>query len=54
MVECTICGAEITLDDDTIVNELVTCDECGSELEVTAVNPYAVEEAPQADEDWGE
>jgi len=54
MVECVICGAKLELTDDTINGELITCEECGSELEVTGVNPFEVAEAPQAEEDWGE
>jgi alpha-aminoadipate carrier protein LysW len=54
MTECVLCGAELTLPDDTVVGELITCHECGSELEVTGVNPFTVAEAPQEEEDWGE
>ncbi len=54
MVECVICEAEVQLPDDVMSGELVICDECGTELEVTCTEPYAVEEAPQEDEDWGE
>lgn len=54
MVECTVCGAHLTLQDDTVVGELITCPECGTDLEVTGVDPLTVSEAPQADEDWGE
>lgn len=54
MVECVVCGAELTLAADTVEGELITCDECGSELEVTGVDPFTVEEAPQEEEDWGE
>ena len=54
MVECIICAAEITFDDDTIIGELITCADCGTELEVTGVNPFTISEAPQVQEDWGE
>ena len=54
MVECVICGYEITLLEDTVVGELITCTECGTELEVTGINPFTVKEAPQEEEDWGE
>ncbi|HEX9973485.1 MAG TPA: lysine biosynthesis protein LysW [bacterium] len=54
MTECVVCGAELTLADDTVVGELITCNECGVELEVTGVNPVTVAEAPQEEEDWGE
>lgn len=53
-VECPICDAEINLAIDTIQGELIECPECGSELEVTSIDPFKVEEAPQAEEDWGE
>ena len=54
MVECVVCGAELTLDSDTVIGELITCAECGTELEVTGTNPFTVAEAPQVEEDWGE
>lgn len=54
MTECVVCGAELTLPDDTVVGELITCPDCGSELEVTGVDPFTVAEAPQEEEDWGE
>jgi len=33
---------------------LVTCPDCGVELEVTSVNPIELTEAPQEEEDWGQ
>ena len=35
MAECPICGADITLAADAEEGEIMTCDDCGSELEVT-------------------
>jgi alpha-aminoadipate carrier protein LysW len=32
----------------------VECLDCGTELEVVDINPFKVQEAPQAEEDWGE
>lgn len=54
MAECPVCGAEIELKADTILGELLECSDCGTELEVTKLNPFKVEEAPQEEEDWGE
>lgn len=54
MVSCPVCDAELTLTDDAVVGELMECADCGSELEVTSVDPPAVEEAPESEEDWGE
>ena len=52
MAECPVCGAEIPLDSDIEKGEIVACDDCGSELEVTG--PDSVQEAPQEEEDWGQ
>ena len=54
MIECVVCGAEVTLDEATLKGELVECDECGSELEVVSTDPFEVAEAPVEQEDWGE
>jgi alpha-aminoadipate carrier protein LysW len=53
--ECPVCAAEVAAPSDVIVGELLDCEECGSELEVTAVSPAVeVAEAPMSAEDWGE
>ena len=52
MAECPVCGAEIVLDDDIEIGEIIACDDCGSELEVTGKD--RLQEAPQEEEDWGE
>ena len=52
MTECPVCGAEFTLSPDTEEGEIISCEDCGSELEVTGED--SVKEAPQEEEDWGE
>ena len=52
MAECPVCGVEFTLSPDTEEGEIISCEDCGSELEVTGKD--SVEEAPQEEEDWGE
>jgi len=52
MAECPVCGAEFSLPAGTEEGELITCEDCGSELEVTGKD--SVQEAPQEEEDWGE
>lgn len=54
MSECVECGAEIDLDDDVEVGEIVDCPTCGSELEVVEVDPVVLELAPELEEDWDE
>ncbi|MFL2562538.1 MAG: lysine biosynthesis protein LysW [Arenicellales bacterium] len=54
MTECPVCGAEIAFAQGTVVGELLECADCGSELEVTGLDPATVAEAPETEEDWGE
>jgi alpha-aminoadipate/glutamate carrier protein LysW len=55
MAECIECGAPLNLQEDNIEKgEILSCPECGVELEVTAVKPTQVALAPQEQEDWGE
>jgi len=54
MTTCTECGADLTLHDDLEVGEIIDCSTCGTELEITAVDPPVLERAPELDEDWGE
>ncbi|NNM33572.1 MAG: lysine biosynthesis protein LysW [Gemmatimonadetes bacterium] len=55
MAECPVCGGDIPVDSDVIVGELLDCEDCGSEVEVRALEPaLQLEEAPAAAEDWGQ
>lgn len=51
--ECVECGSPIELRNPEL-GELVVCDTCGAELEVTGLNPLKLEAAPEEAEDWGE
>jgi len=51
---CIICDAELALDSQTVKDELIECEECGTELVVVSLDPIVIEEAPQTEEDWGE
>ncbi|MEM2914150.1 MAG: lysine biosynthesis protein LysW [Candidatus Bathyarchaeia archaeon] len=55
-VVCPECGAEISISDDVTQGEIITCQDCGLELEVKEVNHdnVAVEELQIEGEDWGE
>ncbi|MFH0875510.1 MAG: lysine biosynthesis protein LysW [archaeon] len=55
MTECEECGAALSLDENKLeVGEIVSCPDCGVELEITGKNPLAVALAPMEEEDWGE
>jgi len=53
-VNCPECAAETPMTDDAIVGEIVQCPDCGSDLEVTGLEPVMVAVAPELEEDWGE
>ncbi len=52
--ECPECVAEIPLLGELLKGEILTCPDCGAELEVTGVDPIQLALAPQVEEDWGE
>ncbi len=54
MSECPVCDAQVTIPDDPVEGELFECEECGAELEILALGPIAIGEAPEMEEDWGE
>ncbi|MDR9445154.1 MAG: lysine biosynthesis protein LysW [Haloquadratum sp.] len=59
MVETTtatdpVTGEEIEIPADVEIGEIVDSPASGAELEVVAVDPVVLEEAPELEEDWGE
>jgi len=52
--ECPECGETLTLEEGTIQGEIMQCPSCAVELEVTKLDPFTVEPAPEEEEDWGE
>ncbi len=52
--ECMVCGGSVDVPANVMVAELLDCDACGTELEVTSIEPLEVREAPMAAEDWGQ
>lgn len=53
-IACLVCGSNLATPADVVANELIDCEACGSEFEVTGLNPLAIIEAPLEEEDWGE
>jgi alpha-aminoadipate/glutamate carrier protein LysW len=52
MAECPECGGTITVPKGTETNEIIQCEECGSDLEVTGTDTVQI--APEEEEDWGQ
>jgi alpha-aminoadipate carrier protein LysW len=53
-LNCPECIADLTLEKDTIVGEIIVCPDCGVDLEVMSLEPPQVDLAPMEEEDWGE
>ncbi|HEX2051143.1 MAG TPA: lysine biosynthesis protein LysW [Actinomycetota bacterium] len=51
---CPECGSNVGVQDGTRFGEVVTCGECGVELEVIQTAPLQLALAPEVEEDWGE
>ena len=54
MADCPECEAELELQDDVEKGEIVTCSDCGADLEVVGMAPVELDLAPEEEEDWGE
>ena len=53
--ECPVCAGAIDAPTDAMLGELLDCEDCGCELEVTQLLPaIQLAEAPMSAEDWGE
>ena len=52
--EDPITGDEIEIPADVEVGEIIDSPITGAELEVVSLEPIALEEAPELEEDWGE
>ena len=53
--KCPECDAEIDVPDDAVDGEILTCDECGSDIEVVKSGGKSqLRKAELKGEDWGE
>ncbi len=55
-VTCQECGGTITIPDDAIVGEIISCPDCGIDYEVSQINNGSIQLkiAEDIGEDWGE
>jgi alpha-aminoadipate carrier protein LysW len=51
---CPECSADVALGANTVEGEIVTCPDCGAELQLTSLNPLELALAPEVSEDWGQ
>jgi alpha-aminoadipate carrier protein LysW len=52
--ECPDCAATVPLAEDVMAGEIVSCPECGRELETVSGEKWTLVPAPEEEEDWGE
>jgi alpha-aminoadipate carrier protein LysW len=55
-VECKDCGVQITVTQDSMVGEIITCPDCGADFEITLKTGELIEIKPaeSVGEDWGQ
>jgi alpha-aminoadipate carrier protein LysW len=51
---CSICEGTVGIPADAMEGELLTCPDCGTDLELVSLDPVSLERAPEIQEDWGE
>lgn len=52
---CLTCFAQLLVEDDTLIGEIVECPECGQEHElIQGSEGVVLDFAPEVEEDWGE
>jgi alpha-aminoadipate carrier protein LysW len=54
VAKCPECDANVTVGSDAVKGEILSCPDCGAELEVKETVPQVLALAPEAEEDWGE
>jgi len=55
MAVCPECEADIEIDEyDVDKGEIISCPECGVELEVVGLSPLELDLAPQEEDGWEE
>ncbi|GAB1689848.1 lysine biosynthesis protein LysW [Krasilnikovia sp. M28-CT-15] len=53
-LECPECSAEVAVDPEARVSEIVECPDCRIELEIASMDPPSLTPAPEVEQDWGE
>lgn len=55
-MNCQECDAILTVPDDALVGELISCPDCGADFEISKMDGSHVEitQAETIGEDWGE
>lgn len=49
--DCPECEADIAIDDDADLHDIVSCEECGTDFEIVAMNPLELDHYEDVDLD---
>ena len=54
--KCLECDATVRVENDAVIGEIITCQDCGADYEVAALNngTVTIKAAESVKEDWGE
>jgi alpha-aminoadipate carrier protein LysW len=54
--KCNECDGDISIADDVVIGEIISCPDCGTDFEVVEVNEknVSLKQAEAVGEDWGE
>jgi alpha-aminoadipate/glutamate carrier protein LysW len=54
--ECLECEAKMKINDDVVVGEIISCQDCGADYEIASLNNgiVTIKVAESVKEDWGE
>ncbi len=52
--ECESCGFSLESPHSAEVGEIVECNQCAEEFEITSIAPFVLRKAPEVEEDFGE
>ena len=54
ILSCLECQGEISVGSEVEKGEIITCPDCGTDLEITKTKPVEIAKAPESQDDWGE
>lgn len=49
--KCPVCHSDVLTADDAVLGDMVTCNNCGSDLEITSLHPLLLKEMSYGDDD---
>ncbi|MFA4818209.1 MAG: hypothetical protein WC608_05855 [Parcubacteria group bacterium] len=48
--KCPVCHSDVLTDDDAVIGDMTTCNNCGSDLEIASLHPLLLKEMSYGDD----